>query len=181
MKGLGLAVILTFALMCAWLNASHLVDALVRIQPGLPPVLTNAGLALLPKGSASPIVAPIFGLLFSAAVGFCLAFRNLVVTERPWVRMGMFLLIIGGVLACWWVFKLKLGFVNPADASDPEIARITQAGLLSLKIDFVRGSQPIEVGFIWLLVVYTFMVGILAYPESKPDSPGHGVRGSLRR
>lgn len=173
--------LLTLAISMAWLNASHLMDAILNLQPGLPPRLTMHGVEILQKGSVSPIVAPILGFKFSAAIAFSVAFRNLVVTERPWLRMAMFLATICLVLTCWWVLQFKLMVVNPANVSDPEIAGWTRTGLLSLQASFERGGQPAALSFgIWL-VAYTCGIAWLAYPESKSNSSGHGVRSSLRR
>lgn len=173
--------VLTLAASMVWLNASHIMEAILRLQPGLPPRLTMHGIEVLQKGSVSPIVLPILGFKFSAAMVFCLAFRNLVVTDKPWRRMAMFLGTIGLVLACWWVLQLKLMVVNPADASDPEIAAWARTGLLSLQVTFERGGESAALSFgVWLLA-YTFGIATLAFPENGSNSSGQGVQSSLRR
>lgn len=178
---LALLAVLTLALSFVWLNATHLIEAIVRLQPGLPPRLTTHGLEILQKGAVTPIVQPIMGFMFSAGFGFCLAFRNLVVTERPWLRMGMFVGLIGVVLAAWWALQMKLMIVNPSNISDPEIAAWTRTGTLSLQVTFERGTEPASVSFTILLLAYTLSVAALAYPESRSNSSEQGVQSSLRR
>lgn len=177
---MALAALLSFSVLAAWLNASHLMDAILRIQPGTSPFLTVQGMRLLPKGLYGPIIEPITGLIISASLAFLIGFRNLVVTERPWLRMGMFLGLIGVVLACWWTLQLKLDFVNPADASDNEIAEIARTGYLSLRITFARGGESVTASFGTLLAIYSALIAVLAFPESTSHSSERGVRTSLR-
>lgn len=183
MKGTGsiaFAVMLSFGVTCAWLNASYLMDAILSAQPGSSPYLSTQGIRLLPKGLYGPLEAPVTGLLISAGLALLVGFRNLVVTDRPWLRMGMYLGLIGAILACWWVFKLKLDFVNPADPSNGEIAAVARNGFLSLKITFVRGGAAVTASFAFLLTVYSILITLLAFPESSRNSSGRSVRTSLR-
>lgn len=177
----GLACLLSFGMLAAWLNVSHIYQAVLSVQPGIPPHLTVEGIQLVPKGAYTPIIASIAGLLMSAGIAFCLAFRNLVVTDRPWLRFSFFVGLIGVVLACSWLLKLKLDFVNASNISDSEIAQIAENGFLSLKVVFERGDSPTTASFGLLLCVYTLLATVLAFPETRTNSSGHRVRSPLRR
>lgn len=158
-----LSAVLTMSVSFVWLNLHHLVEATVKAAPSLPPVLTTSGLLFVPWANG-PTRESVGGLTASASAGLVIALYNLGRSNRPWVRMGMFLLLIAVIILSWELLSISFSVVNPANASDPEIASVVKEGMFSLRVNFLRGDIPATITLWPIGLAYSVALVLLSYP-----------------